>query len=94
MPTIDIDRASKLDKIHTKRVLHAFAQVVLNLINLEDDRVNSILRQYSIAVMPGPVAGIDYAPGAKQILEHDLELEKAGEIMIAAAKAKRNKRKR
>lgn len=91
MPLVDIDRASTLDKIHTKRILHAFAQVVLRLMWLEDRRVDGILNEYSIALMPGPRAGIDYSPLAKQILEAELKAEKARLAKEAKPKGKKKK---
>ena len=94
MPNVDIDRAGKLDKIHTKRILHAVAQVVLHLIRLEDERVDNILNNYSIALMPGPVVGIEYAPGVRQILSDELVAEKALEAAKSSVAAKKAKRKR
>lgn len=72
MPSVDIDRVSRLDKIHVNRMLHAFAQLAIDLIRLEDGRVNSVLRHKGIAVFPGPIVGIEYGPGDRQILEVDL----------------------
>lgn len=72
MPLVDIDRGSQLDKIHAKRMLHAFSQMALRLIALEDKIVDRILNSYSICVLPGTRVGIDYPPGAKQILVDEL----------------------
>lgn len=92
MPIVDIDRASPLDKIHTKRMKHAFAQVFVELIALEDERVNEVLRHKGITVWPGPVVGIEYGPGDKQILE--LALASANKEAKNAAKKPKKKAKR
>ena len=68
MPLVDTERASELDKIHTARMFHAFGQLVLNLVALEDERVNAVLLHKSICVFPGPVVALEYAPGDRQIL--------------------------
>ncbi len=67
MPIVDIERGSELDKVHSARMLHAFSQVVLALFGLEDERVDRVLRQFSLVLMPGPVAALEYPAGGKQI---------------------------
>lgn len=77
MPLIEIDRASDEDKRHTKRVLHAFAQLTLNLFTLQDARVDAVLSQYDITLWPGPSVGIKYPPDAKQICQKEPAKTKA-----------------
>ena len=75
MPIVDLDRDDKLDRIHAQRMIHALSQIVFRLIGLEDLRVDDILSDYSVIVMPGPRAGLEYPPGATQILKDELALE-------------------
>lgn len=94
MPSVDIDRGWKLDKIHTKRMLHAFAQLCLELIGLEDERVNDVLRHKGITLMPGPVVGLEYGMGDKQVHEADLVLaEKEVEALERVRKPISTKKK-
>lgn len=94
MPIVDIERGSKLDKIHARRMLHAFSQIVLKLVSLEDERVDAVLRSYSVFVLPGPVAATEYPPFAKQILSDELAEENVALALAAKKKGKEVKRKR
>ncbi len=93
MPIVDIERGSKLDKIHCKRMLHAFSQIVLKLVSLEDVRVDSVLNSYSICVLPGPIAAIEYPPHSKQVMAQELADEKAA-LEVESKKKSAPKRKR
>lgn len=75
MPLVNIDRPTDLDKIHIKRMFHALAQIIAELILLQDKKVNSILEAYKITLWPGPRLGIEYADGMHQILEVELAEE-------------------
>lgn len=94
MPKVDIECGSHLDKIHTNRMLHAFAQLAQALIGLEDGRVNAVLRQKGIVVAPGPVVGIEYGPGDIQILELDLASANNESAALAKPKPVKKARKR
>lgn len=89
MPIVDIDCAGELDKIHTKRMFHAFAQVFVKLIALEDERVNGILETYQLTVWPGPRVGIEYPFYAKQILEKELKAVKNKKVPVKQEKVKK-----
>ncbi len=91
MPLVDIERGSRLDKIHTKRMQHAFAQLCLDLMRLEDGRVNGVLIRKGIAVWPGPIVGIEYGPNDRQILE--LDLASANKEAALAEKSAKKKSK-
>lgn len=94
MPIIDTDRASALDKIHSKRMSHAFAQLAVALIALGDAKVNRILANKGITVWPGPIVGIEYGPGDRQVLEVELKAAKRKAALDAKPKAKKSKAKR
>ena len=91
MPIVDLNRGESLDCIHARRMLHAFSQVVHALIGLEDYRVNQILAQKNITLFPGMNAGLEYAPGDRQILEDELKAAKEPPKK-PAKKSKRGKR--
>lgn len=85
MPNVDLEKCSKLDSIHARRMMHAFAQVLGRLLLIEDQRVQAILSHWDITLMPGPRVGIEYPDGAKQILEFELNQEKE-KLAIASTK--------
>ena len=84
MIRVNLEKPTKLDLIHARRMLHAFAQCLGRLLLVDDVRVQAILNAWSITLFPDFVVGIEYHPGVKQILEFELNQEKAA---IAGAEA-------
>lgn len=94
MLNVNVDRASALDKIHTKRMFHAYGQVLLRVLALEDPEVNQILWDYGVTILPGPAAAIDYAVYAKQVLANELKAENAKAAILAPKLKAKSKAKK
>lgn len=96
MSTVDIERGSDLDKVHAQRMFHAYSNVLLGLIALQNPEVDDILRYWGVAIFPGPIAGIEYPYGAKQILAErlkDLNQAATNAKKLVESKPKSGKRK-
>lgn len=97
MPDVNVVNPSKLDQIHIRRMLHAFAQVLGRLLLLEEPAVQMLLAAYQITLLPGPRIGIEYPDGVKQILSLELQQEKAAiqaqrNVLVKAIKSHKKKR--
>lgn len=85
---VEVEGRTALDKIHFERMNDAFAKFIFDLFQLRDVRVNHILNRWNITLLPGLRTGIEYADGAKQILEVDLRETKAQLAELAAIRTK------
>ena len=96
-PSVSCKTSEKITVIHRKRMAHAFGLLCARLVALNIPEVDFVLNQFGIAIIPGPVVGIDYPDGARQILSQELADAKAeAEVkakLDAGRRASKNKRK-
>ena len=86
MPTVDLKEPRPLDLIHARRMLDAYSKLIGELMLLGNGTVNHFLECYSVVLLPGPRAAIDYPFGSNQILEKEL-----AEANMPVKKAKKKK---